>query len=200
MTDFSVKVDLSFIEQSLEYIDSPSSATLEEALGHPAAKGVHLHALRFGNTEKDLAGFWEERLRGFDPDAVERTRSNVGYMLDNAGEFTLAFDELTGYFPKDLELRCRLYGVVGYDIGIVSDGDAYLNLGHSVYDDQRELVYFAMHELHHVAYTHYQPMYSFSDLKTTMDLRRRDSNISLKTEASSADANKGSPFESRLAI
>jgi hypothetical protein len=172
MTAFSVEVDLSFIEQALGYLSSPSSTRLDKILRHPAAKGVHSHAVRFGNTEKGLAGFWEERLRGVTADAVDRARANVGYMADNTGRFRAAFDELTGYLPQDLELRCHLYAVVGYDIGIVSDGDAYLNLAHSVYQDQRELVYFAMHELHHVAYTHYQPIYSFSDLKTTMDLRR----------------------------
>lgn len=172
MTAFSVEVDLSFTEQALVYLSSPSSAKLEKILEHPAAKGVHSHAARFGNTEKGLAGFWEERLEAVTPDAVERARANVGYMAENTGGFREAFDELMGYVPKDLELRCRLYAVVGYDVGIVSDGDAYLNLAHSVYADQRELAYFAMHELHHVAYTHYQPIYSFSDLKTTMDLRR----------------------------
>jgi hypothetical protein len=170
--DGFVEVDLSFIEEALGYLSSPSSARLDKMLRHPAAKGVHSHAARFGNTEKDLAGFWEERLEAVTPDAVERAQANVGYMAKNTGGFREAFDELMGYIPNDLELRCRLYAVVGYDVGIVSDGDAYLNLGHRVYADQRELVYFAMHELHHVAYTHYQPIYSFSDLKTTMDLRR----------------------------
>ena len=172
MTAFSVEVDLSFIEQALGYLSSPSSTRLDKILRHPAAKGVHSHAVRFCNTEKGLAGFWEERLEGVTPDAVDMARANVGYMEENTVDFREAFDELMGYVPQDLELRCRLYAVVGYDIGIVSDGDAYLNLAHSVYQDQRELVYFAMHELHHVAYTHYQPIYSFSDLKTTMDLRR----------------------------
>jgi hypothetical protein len=172
MTAFSVKVDLSFIEQALGYLSSPSSARLQKTLRHPAAKGVHSHAARFGNTEKGLAGFWEERLAAVTPDAVDRARANEVYMSENSGGFRAAFDELVGYVPRDLELRCHLYAVVGYDMGIVSDGDAYLNLGHSVYADQRELVYFAMHELHHVAYSHYQPIYSFSDFKTTMDLRR----------------------------
>ena len=171
MTAFMVEVDLSFIEQALGYLSSPSSTRLEKILRHPAAKGVHAHAARFGNTEKGLAGFWEERLEAVTSDAVERAQANVGYMAENTEEFREAFDELMGYVPKDLDLRCHLYVVVGYDIGIVSDGDAYLNLAHNVYQDQRELVYFAMHELHHVAYTHYQPIYSFSDLKTTMDLR-----------------------------
>lgn len=169
---FSVQVDTSFIERALGYISSPSPTRLEEVLMHPAAEGVHSHATRFGNTEKELAEFWEERLAAVTPDTAERARANVGYMAGNAEAFREAFNELTEYLPWGLELRCHLYAVVGYDIGIVSDGDAYLNLAHRVYADQRELVYFSMHELHHVAYTHYQPIYSLGGLRTTVDLRQ----------------------------
>jgi len=166
----SVQVDLSFTKQALRYLSSPSSTKLQRIMGHPAAKGVHMHAARFGNTDRDLAGFWEERLARVEPDAAERTRANMEYMDGNAGAFTDAFDELDEYLPHGLEIGCRLYAVVGYDVGVVSEGDAYLNLAHPLYVDQRELVYFAMHELHHVAYTHLQPIYSFSGLRTTEDL------------------------------
>jgi len=117
MKAFSVEVDLSSIEQALAYLSSPSSARLDNILRHPASKGVHAHAARFGNTGEDLAGFWEERLRGITPDAV--ARANVGYMADNAAGFREDFDEVTRYVPQDLELR-RLYAVVGY-VGSVSD-------------------------------------------------------------------------------
>ena len=166
----SVQVDVSFTEQALDHLSSPSSAKLQRILGHPAAEGVHAHAAMFGNTDRDLAGFWEERLAGVRPDAAERARANVDYMEGNAGAFTEAFNELEEYMPHGLEIGCRLYAVVGYDVGVVSEGDAYLNLAHPVYADQRELVYFAMHELHHVSYTRLQPIYSFSGLRTTVDL------------------------------
>ncbi len=168
----SVEVDLSFIGQALGYLSSPSSNRLKEIIGHPAAKGVHSHAARFGNTDKDVAGFWMERLAAVPADAAERAQANAMYMAGDAEAFTDAFDELEEYIPRGLELSCRLYAVVGYDVGVVSGGDAYLNLAHPVYADQRELVYFAMHELHHVAYTRLQPIYSFSGLKTTMDMLR----------------------------
>lgn len=85
----------------------------------------------------------------------------------------MSFRELEAYLPKSLSLSCRLYPIVGYDIGIVSGGDAFLNLGHHIFhEDKRELIYFAMHELHHVGYTHYNPIYSLDELKTNKDLLR----------------------------
>jgi hypothetical protein len=167
----SVQVDVSFTEQALRYLSSPSPTRLKRILGHPAAKGVHIHAARFGNTNRSLVGFWEERLARIEQNAAERARANVEDMNGNAEAFTDAFDELDEYLPHGLKIGCRLYAVVGYDVGVVSEGDAYLNLAHSVYADKRELVYFAMHELHHVAFTRLHPIYSFSGLSTTVDLR-----------------------------
>ncbi len=171
MAVLSVDLDLSFIEPALEYVSSPSRTMLDTIVAHPAAKGVHSHALRNGNTEKRLADFWEERLAKITPDTVNRARSSLDYIEENPGEFGEAFNELTKYIPPDLDIECKLYGELGYDIGIASDGDAYLNLGHSQFVDKRELIYFAMHELHHVAYLHYQPMFFLSGLETLEDLK-----------------------------
>ncbi|UCH57554.1 MAG: hypothetical protein JSV18_01130 [Candidatus Bathyarchaeota archaeon] len=63
--------------------------------------------------------------------------------------------------------------IVGYDIGIVSEGNAFLSLGHSLFHEhERELLYITMHELHHVGFSHYNPIYSLDELKTTRDLLR----------------------------
>ena len=56
-------------------------------------------------------------------------------------------------------------------IRIVSEGDALLNIGHSHFSENpSEMIYYAMHELHHVCYTHYHPIFAFSDLQTNRDL------------------------------
>ena len=61
--------------------------------------------------------------------------------------------------------------MLGYDIGIVSEGDAFLNLAHPHFENNPdEIVYFGMHELHHVGYTLIHPIPSLSDITTTDDL------------------------------
>jgi len=97
----------------------------------------------------------------------------IEYIKENISDFNEAFNELEAYIPPETNLSTTLYCIIGYDIGVVSDGDAYLNLGHPLYhENKRELLYFALHELHHVAYTSYNPTFSFDEIKTTGDLSR----------------------------
>ena len=97
----------------------------------------------------------------------------IEYIKKNISDFNEAFRELETYLPREIDLSSTLFCILGYDIGVVSDGNAFLNLGHPLFhENKRELLYFAMHELHHVAFTHYNPIYSFDDLKTTGDLIR----------------------------
>jgi hypothetical protein len=98
-----------------------------------------------------------------------RARAGVRYLEDV--DLSEAYAELGRHLPEYLELRCRLFGELGYDIGVVSEGDAYLNLGHPHFAaEPRELVYFAVHELHHVGYTRYNPPFTLDNIKSIRDL------------------------------
>ena len=57
---FSVKLDLSFIENILSYAKNLDSESLKAITTHDAAKGVYGHARRFSNTDKDITGFWAQ--------------------------------------------------------------------------------------------------------------------------------------------
>jgi hypothetical protein len=96
---------------------------------------------------------------------------NLRYVENNQDALTDAFDELAAYVPSDYFFNCTLFLILGYDIGIVSEGDALLNIGHSHFSvNLSEMIYYAMHELHHVCYTHYHPIFALSDLQTNRDL------------------------------
>jgi len=166
----SVSLDLSFVEPALSMMESPSDAALDELVGHEAARGVYAHAVRFGNAGSDIRGFWRELLRraSGDPTYAARARLSRGYL--EGRDLSETYAELGEHLPSDTVLDCRLFGEVGYDIGVVSEGDAYLNLGHPHFADARELVFFAVHELHHVGYTLHNPLYSLDDIKTVRDL------------------------------
>jgi len=138
--------------------------------------GVHSHAKRFQNTDKDLIDFWKEKLEQESKKGEKHFQNILGcieYIKENISDFNEAFNELEAYIPPETNLSTTLYCIIGYDIGVVSDGDAYLNLGHPLFhENKRELLYFALHELHHVAYTSYNPTFSFDEIKTTGDLSR----------------------------
>ena len=170
MSKVSVSLDLSFAEPALKQMESPSEASLSRLVAHEAAKGVYAHAARFGNTDTDIEGFWAgllSRASG-DPMYAARAKRSLKYL---EGLDTLeAYRELGEHLPSGTDLECRLFGEVGYDIGVVSEGDAYLNLGHPHFEDLEELMFFAVHELHHVGYTLYNPLYALGDVKTMRDL------------------------------
>ncbi|MFX1254003.1 MAG: hypothetical protein ACFFCZ_20490, partial [Promethearchaeota archaeon] len=171
MLRFNVEIDSSFITQILNYFESPSKTNLANIINHEAAKGVYTHAFRFNNTDLSLQDFWENIL--LREAKKGKTYHNqilacLQYIESSIDDFKDIISELTSYFPMDLHIDCKLYLMVGYDIGIVSEGNAYLNIGFPLFHEhKRELLYFVMHELHHVGYTYYHPLYSFEDLKTT---------------------------------
>lgn len=176
MVKFHVEINFSFIGQVLDFLENPSESIPKELTAHKAAQDVYAHALRFHNTDLDINDFWKNILH------CESNKGNkhhneiqdcIKYIKSKDSDFYEAFDEITEYLPRNLKLDCKLYLMVGYDIGIVSKGNAFLNVGHPFYHkNKRELLYLSMHELHHVGYAYYHPIYSLEEIKTTADLLR----------------------------
>ena len=167
-----VEMDLSFLQAVLPNMKDLDAEILRTITQHEAAKGVYHHARRFGNTDQDIADFWRQKItESNNPQTIENIRSCLKYIDENTPRFTEAYRELESYLPPN-DYSTTLYAMMGYDIGIVSEGNAFLNLGHPIFQNQNELVYFAMHELHHAVYTRIHPIYSLEELKTTQDLIR----------------------------
>lgn len=170
-----VAINTRLVELALEYLASPSESILSELASCSAAQKTYAHACRFGNTNASRFDFWRSILtdalkekRSFE----NRIQSNLTYIESNEGVFLSAIQETAEYLPPDYNFQTRLNLILGYDIGIVSRGEAMLNIEHPHFSaEKRELVYMAMHELHHVGYTDYNPIYSLSDLQTLDDLR-----------------------------
>ncbi|MHA2249043.1 MAG: DUF5700 domain-containing putative Zn-dependent protease [Candidatus Kariarchaeaceae archaeon] len=172
MIEFKINIDYSFIESIIE--TKITSNFLPKLIEHEAAKGIYNHATRFNNTTLKMADFWEKILintKNKGTAHLKKIESCVEYMKSHETDFQSSFEELQEYIPDKFILNCNLNLIVGYDIGVVSEGNAYLNLGHPhFHEDKNELIYFAMHELHHVVFNHYHELYSFDDLKTTKNL------------------------------
>jgi hypothetical protein len=75
------------------------------------------------------------------------------------------------YLPTDFRFRGSLFLISGYDIGVALAPDASLNAAHAHFDAHpRELLYYAIHELHHVGLMTYHPPPRIADLHTCVDL------------------------------
>jgi hypothetical protein len=80
-------------------------------------------------------------------------------------------DDTLRYLPADFRFHGHLFLVAGYDIGVALAPDASLNAAHAHFDGHpRELLYYAIHELHHVGFMTYSPPPRISDLKTCADV------------------------------
>ena len=170
-----VKIDYSFTNLILRYFSNPSEEMLNQISNHIAAKKILSNAQISDSELNNIKEFWKtilDRERKKGEDYLDRIRSCIAYMEDNTESLLEYVKELYSYLPSDFVFDCTLYLEVGYDIGIVSDGDAFLNVGHKIFhQNKRELIYFALHELHHVGYTHYNELtINFSDIHTTAEL------------------------------
>ncbi|MHA1909920.1 MAG: DUF5700 domain-containing putative Zn-dependent protease [Candidatus Thorarchaeota archaeon] len=170
---FQVQLDTSFVDICLRLIENEMKGSLEDLIMHPAAIKVHAHAVRFNNTDESIEAFWRNIAEEtFNQEMGNRINSALEFLEKNQGLLATALDEVAEYLPKDLHLGCNLYTMVGYDIGIVSEGSALINIAHPLFKvSPCELIFMAMHEVHHVGYAHYNPIFSFSELERLSDLR-----------------------------
>lgn len=75
------------------------------------------------------------------------------------------------YLPPDFRFSGSLFLIAGYDIGVALAPNASLNAAHQHFDGHpRELLYYAIHELHHIGFMTHAPPPRIGDLKTCADL------------------------------
>ena len=169
----SVKIDTSFIVPVLQYILKPSNDLLIEITNHEAAKKTHAHALKTRNTRKNISSFWKHILKQLskDKNLIDYVKDGLTYLHNETERFNELLMDLWKYFPEGTNLRSVLYTILGYDIGIVSDGYAILNIGHPDFQkNPEEILFMSMHELHHVVYTAYNPFFDLSEIHRTNQL------------------------------
>lgn len=170
-----VKIDFSFTDLVLQYFYKPSEELLHQISNHVAARKILSNAQISDSSLKDINEFWrkiinQERSKG--EDYFYKIKTCIAYIEDNREELLKHIKELYNYLPDGFVFDCTLYLHIGYDIGIVAEGDALLNVGHEIFhQNKRELIYFALHELHHVGFTrYYNPIRSLSEIHTKSDL------------------------------
>jgi len=169
----SVKIDTSFIVPLIKYLSRPSKESLVGIINHEAAIKTHKHALRTRNTEKSISLFWKDILKQLSKDGnlIDYVKDSLTYIHNETYTFNKLLRDLWNHFPEGTNLRSILFAILGYDIGIVSDGYALLNLGHPDFQkDPREILFMSMHELHHVVYTAYNPIFDLSEINRTNQL------------------------------
>ena len=169
-----VKIDLSFAEIVLKYFSNPSEDLFNQITKHIVAKKILSNAQIFSQDPIDIEDFWVkilEREKNKGEEYILKIKSCISYIKNNVDTLYAFIDELYSYLPDNFVFDCNLYLDIGYDIGIVAEGDALLNVGHPIFhQNKRELLYFALHELHHVGFTEYiDTLRPLSEIKNRED-------------------------------
>jgi len=171
----SVKIDTSFIIPLLKFLGESDEADIYAITDHPAARRTYAHAVFTRNTKRGtVQDFWRDITQSLKKDykpLVSRVKSALTYLYNETDAFDQMIKDLWAYIPEGTKLRCNLYAMLGYDIGIVYEGNALINLDFPLFEkDPRELLFMSMHELHHVVYTAFNPLYDISKLITVENL------------------------------
>jgi hypothetical protein len=155
---------------------------------------THDQRLLLRISESTAADHLLNHARNFDYDVPkDSTQALVSYLLNPREihlnhappcEKSLAFfSEMVGdpgwvsdtlrYLPTDFRFHGTLFLTFGYDIGVAFGPNASLNCAHRHFDGHpRELLYYAIHELHHVGFMSYHAPPKISAIKTCGDILR----------------------------
>ena len=169
-----IEIDPSFINEIIDYFADPAFEKIQALTRHPAARSVYANVGLFQYEPPAILLFWEDTLmkemeKG--EEYIKNLLATRDYFVEKKSDFDQAFSELNEFIPPQTDLKCKLHLMCGYDIGIADKQRACLSIGHPIFQkNPRELLYFSMHELHHVVCFQYQPLITLSGIKTPHDI------------------------------
>jgi hypothetical protein len=162
---------------ALAYIESGDPALLDRMANSPAAAHILAHARNYDyDVARDSARSLVLQLIKPDDQRARRVATCeksleffTGPMLDDPHWVA----DVLRCLPDGFRFKGSLFLTFGYDIGVAFAPNASLNGAHRKFDGHpRELLYYAIHELHHAGFMSFQPPRPLSDFKTCDDLLR----------------------------
>jgi hypothetical protein len=169
--------DPTFVQVALRYARSPDPALLEILARLPAAEHLLRHARQFDyEVPQDSTLSLVRKLLAppqnlqLQVGTVERSLAFfTGPLIDNPQWV----NDVLYYLPSEFRFHGSLFLTFGYDIGVALAPNASLNGANRHFERKpRELLYYAIHELHHVGVNTYQSPPRISDIRTCADVFR----------------------------
>lgn len=172
-----LQLDPSFAQLALKYLRSNDPAVLDTLAKSPAARHLLNHARNFDyDLPKDSTAALVASLVTPPGKHLAHAQACEQSLAFFAGPMTADrtwLGDPLRYLPDDFRFHGTLFLTFGYDIGVAFGRTASLNCAQGHFDGHpRELLYYGIHELHHVGFMAYQPPPKFSELKTCGDLLR----------------------------
>ncbi|MGB3562387.1 MAG: DUF5700 domain-containing putative Zn-dependent protease [Thermoanaerobaculia bacterium] len=167
--------DLEHVEKALAYFADPDEQVLLQIAESRATEHLLIHSERTGYYRPGTSGLELTRILlgnpGPEGGRPAKVKALVSYVRANPGRQTACVEEAKKYLPNRFGFGNPLFVTWGYDIGVAMDGSASLNLAHDHFlEDENEVWFFCIHEMHHAGVTSLHPMVKISQIATTQQL------------------------------
>ena len=167
--------DARFAATAVDYARRRDARLLDTLAALPASAHILGHARQFDyDVPRDSTTALVRHLLAPSPalaaqaDEVER---NIAFFTGPLLDDPRWVDDVLRDLPAGFRFHGSLFLTFGYDIGVALAPNASLNGASPRFDGRpRELLYYAIHELHHVGLMTYQPPPRIGDIKTCADL------------------------------
>jgi hypothetical protein len=166
-----VSIDSSAVQATLDYLRVRSKANLNHLVNQPGnLLAYHHHLWSSPGPKQRIEAFWRKNLAKIQwSEKYEASVIAIQEYLDTQKQARWV-SEVLRYLPQGHVLRGNVYTIIGYDCIAFRD-DVCLNLNYSQFHrDQREAVYYLIHESAHAGYYHYHSMPNLYRPKTQREL------------------------------
>ena len=172
-----IRFDSSGLDAATEYLQDRTTANLRSLAESPGGDFAYRH-YRWSNMDEQTSAedFWAARLAKTDENALSKASAVKEYLL--AQDRTRWLPSVLDYLPKEHRFDSTVYVNLGYD-NVAYGCNVAMNLGHAPFHvDNREAVYYLMHELAHAGYLHY---HMIPDLKAPVTWGELAANVRFLT-------------------
>jgi len=167
-----LQFDARFAQLAAEYLDSGDRRTIPVLAALPATRHLLAHARQFDyDVPKTSAGALVEEMLARSAGRQRAIREAAAYFAGPLLDDPQWVNDALKYLPDDFRFHGTLFLISGYDIGVALSPHASLNAAHRHFEGHpRELLYYAIHELHHIGLMTYAPPPRIDELKTCADV------------------------------
>jgi putative zinc-dependent peptidase DUF5700 len=169
-----LRFDARFALAAADYLGTPQDSLVAALARLPATEHLLTHARWFDySVARDSGDALARELLARVAGRREAILASAAYFMGPMLDDPRWIADALRYLPSGFRFRGSLYLVAGYDIGVALAPHASLNAAHAHFDGHpRELLYYAIHELHHVGFMTCSPPPRVDALKTCADVRR----------------------------
>jgi hypothetical protein len=153
----NVTYDFSFAELAVNYLETADTAFIYEMAELEATDHILKHAIRFNYDvpTKSKVELVTYLLSPFDEkkETLNQFKRNLQFAKDSIANTDLSQKICLQYLPNGFQFSSKLFFTYGYDLGVVYENNASLNLAHPFYlNNYMEIKYYSIHELHHAGF------------------------------------------------